>query len=998
MGAVKKPADLKPIHRILIDEIRLLRKRRAEAATPGDPRIGIALSGGGIRSAIFNLGLLTELERAGFLRMADYLSTVSGGGYIGSYVIANRLKGHDVADDSPGNPALDHLRKFGNYLTPSVGAMSADTWTMMMVWFRNTSMLQLFLLSVFAVVLLLPRFWGLLLSESVGNPMVQEWAVPASVLIFHLMVAGICSILVRGYQGVGGFTAPPRPQAGKLNASEIRWMLTVVIVLALSGSTLFAVGAFVPFARGGALMRELETVFSMTLGTCGFYLALSSLGYARGFWQRRYAGAGWVFAFAFVGISTMICAGLPPFGGLPAALRLTCSVALAAGLLGLGGKFVYRVEDQEAGKDIGRSVLAGLACGAVSFAGLQVAESLHGDSAYRALLLMNSRGLGLASADIWKYAIFAAPGLLATLGCCIIVLIGVAGRAMPDLVREAWSRLGALLYMKSVGLLLVGLIGVYGPLAILTAWVSWNSYVLASGGVATAALGVLSLMAAHDGSTGNREKGGGGKREILAKAGPPLFIVLLFCFVAMALHMVFVGAALAGGAEHCRMVPSVAKFEHCEACVGLGARPDKVTVEARFVDCPSCGKGYWSGPGWPRPEDLSRFHWQFLDASIHSLWPMVVWMLAGLAVVALFLMGRLDLNEYSINRFYRNRLARCFIGAARAEERMPNPMTGFDMNDDVQMAVVSQFVKANAATPIPILNTTLNAVGGTNAVMEERRAESFFVTPDAAYSDSTGSLDMRKFATGRLPGDVTLGSLVAISGAAANPNMGFHTSTTIAFLLTFFNVRLGWWAGIPQKLRWYKQQFNLAYVFFELFGAADTDDAYVNLSDGGHFENLGIYELVRRRCKLIVVGDGEQDERYVFESLGGAIRKCRIDFGVEIAIDVSKVQPTTPGGLNGLHFAVGEIRYPKGQRGYLVYVKSSFTGREPYDVKQYWYGNPQFPQQSTGDQFFDESQFESYRQIGKHAGEELMAALQCAGVRTRRDWVRAARGLWRNGR
>lgn len=270
------------------------------------------------------------------------------------------------------------------------------------------------------------------------------------------------------------------------------------------------------------------------------------------------------------------------------------------------------------------------------------------------------------------------------------------------------------------------------------------------------------------------------------------------------------------------------------------------------------------------------------------------------------------------------------------------------------------------------------------------------MTPMAAYSGATGALEMTKFSTGRLEGDVTLGSLVAISGAAANPNMGFHTESAVAFLLTFFNVRLGWWAGVPQRMNWWKRQFNLSYVFFELFGTADTDDAYVNLSDGGHFENLGIYELVRRRCRLIIVGDGEQDGDYIFESLGMAIRRCRIDFDVDIQMDVSAIQPKEKGGLNWRHFVVGKINYPGGaEPGYLVYVKSSFTGREPYDVKQYRYLHPDFPQQSTGDQFFDESQFESYRQLGLHAGEELVAALGCGDKSSRMDWMNAAKKLAR---
>ena len=753
-------------------------------------------------------------------------------------------------------------------------------------------------------------------------------------------------------------------------------------------------GAFAPFAHGGEELAELERQFSLTLGSCGFYLALFSLGYARGYQPGGAPVLRWLLGAGFLAGSISICSGLGPFEGMPLWMRAGYSALLAAVLLAVGWRWVFIREWAERWMDIWRSVMAGVACGGVSYAGLLAAQSFHGDAALRAAMVMNAPGAAVASEHLWTYALFAAPGLLATLGCCIIFLIAVAGRAMPDLVREAWSRLGALLYMKSVAMLVVGVIGVYGPLVILTAWETWNTYVLASGGVATAVFGIFTLMAANGGHTGNQEKGGGGKQEILAKAGPPLFIVLMFCVVAMVIHGAFVYSTLASSKNACQTLPAKADFTYCDNCVGLGMRPDRVARGAEFMDCKDCGPWLWNGPGFPAPADLISFHWQFLGASIESQWGLIYGLLGGLGFLALFLMGRLDVNEYSINRFYRNRLARCFIGAARAEEREPNPVTGFDMNDDVQMYEVAEWVRTHGATPVPILNTSLNAVGGTNAQMEERRAESFFVTPMAAYSNATGALEITKFSTGRLEGDVTLGSLVAISGAAANPNMGFHTEAAVAFLLTFFNVRLGWWAGVPKRMNWIKRQFNLAYVFFELFGTADTDDAYVNLSDGGHFENLGIYELVRRRCRLIIVGDGEQDGDYIFESLGMAIRRCRIDFDVDIRMDVGAIQPRESGGMNWRHFVVGKIVYPgDAEPGYLVYVKSSFTGREPYDVKQYRYLHPDFPQQSTGDQFFDESQFESYRQLGLHAGEELVAALDCGATSSRKDWATAAERL-----
>ena len=73
-------------------------------------------------------------------------------------------------------------------------------------------------------------------------------------------------------------------------------------------------------------------------------------------------------------------------------------------------------------------------------------------------------------------------------------------------------------------------------------------------------------------------------------------------------------------------------------------------------------------------------------------------------------------------------------------------------------------------------------------------------------------------------------------------------------------------------------------------GRTNDADSHVHLSDGGHFDNSGVYELVRRRCRYIIIGDGEQDGNLTFESLGGAVRKCRADFGVEIDIDPRRIQ------------------------------------------------------------------------------------------------------------
>ena len=209
------------------------------------------------------------------------------------------------------------------------------------------------------------------------------------------------------------------------------------------------------------------------------------------------------------------------------------------------------------------------------------------------------------------------------------------------------------------------------------------------------------------------------------------------------------------------------------------------------------------------------------------------------------------------------------------------------------------------------------------------------------------------------PDGPDIGTAVAISGAAANPNWGYHTSGPMAFLLTVFDARLGWWLGNPRwrlSCREPGPKFALKYLFAELLGQTNGRSQFVNLSDGGHYDNIGLYELVRRRCRFIIVCDSEEDQALTFGSLGAAIRKCRADFGVEIDINPDPIRKDAS-GFSHAHCVVGRIIYPEAEHafkaglatgiteapdpegsgavrssGWLVYLKSSLTGDEPADV------------------------------------------------------------------
>ena len=181
------------------------------------------------------------------------------------------------------------------------------------------------------------------------------------------------------------------------------------------------------------------------------------------------------------------------------------------------------------------------------------------------------------------------------------------------------------------------------------------------------------------------------------------------------------------------------------------------------------------------------------------------------------------------------------------------------------------------------------------------------------------------------------------------------------------------WFGNPHGKHWNKDEPGAIWMLFkELLGRTDRRSNFVYLSDGGHFENLGIYELVRRECRFIVACDGDADPDYQFFDLGSMIRKCRTDLGVPIEIDVSPIK-RQDNGYSRWHCAIGRIGYdaldPRAVPGILVYIKTSLTGDEPSDVLNYAVEHPAFPHETTLNQWFTESQFESYRALGKHVAD-----------------------------
>lgn len=366
--------------------------------------------------------------------------------------------------------------------------------------------------------------------------------------------------------------------------------------------------------------------------------------------------------------------------------------------------------------------------------------------------------------------------------------------------------------------------------------------------------------------------------------------------------------------------------------------------------------------------------------------------LGALFFGAFLLSWRIDVNEFSMHNLYRNRLVRAYLGASN-DQRKAHGVTGFASDDDVKLADL------DCARPYPLINATLNLVGGDDLASQERRAKSFVMTP--RFSGFVRENGERTFyETRKYAGGLSLGSAMTVSGAAASPNMGSLSSAPLAFLMTVFNVRLGLWLGNPAGTLRRKARFRelmgiaraeearsptigLFWLFREMMGWTDDRASFVYLSDGGHFENLGIYELVRRRCRFIVACDATADPQFQFEDLGNAIRKCRTDLSAEIEIDLGAIRQNAA-RRSRWHCAVGSVRYLDDQDGLavgtLVYLKPSLSGDEPEDLLHYAETHPTFPHESTVDQWFAESQFESYRKLGLHVAT---AAFERAWTRVR---------------
>jgi hypothetical protein len=931
--------DTSPTHQCWL-EVEKEEQKIIAARAGSDGVVGLAISGGGIRSATFALGVLESLKEYGLLSRVHYLSTVSGGGYIGAWLSTNCRRRKDWLT-SDWTASIDHLRRYSNYLSPQLGFFSADTWSMLTIWLRNTLLIQATVILAIACALLVPRllFWVFHHYPSSGS---ARWA---PVLLF---IVGIVGIAGNQWQLT----------AGRREAGDERWP-SVDLLKAESwragagwaiGFLALALGAmrlleFDPFAvyqvadeghntwAGVARVAEAFLIGAL-LVLCGFCLQPvvvklvakvsahrpERVNYTQGYVQLWVVAPLMIVALLVTSILWAQATGreevtsFSPLGEYAALVSRAWQFWPFHLSIVFVSFWLLSLVAVSSRHDL-RKVVIALAAPAVAVA------SLHALLCAIVLIFQqfNAHVGGEWMAFVWGPALVAIAFVLS-----IIVMTGILGRDSTDGVREWWSRLGAWLAIYAAAWMVIAVSAVYGPKWVSWAWeqlehATWAAVAGFAGWAATVAGG---LMAGNSPETGGTPTGLRATfKDVLARVAPFVFIAGVLLAVAHAIHLVVV---LNGG------------------------------------------NSWWMAGSEPM-------------VGVPAI------MLIACLLVTLLLAARVDINEFSLNAFYRNRLVRCYLGATRDEaERNPQNFTGFDDDDDHNLAVDVK----DKGGPFHIVNCALNLGGSSDLALHTRHSASFTLTPlfcGSAYASrdqfepakELGFVKTCRF--GHREKGPTIGQAMAVSGAAASPNMGYHTSSVTAFLMTLFNIRLGWWFPNPREAAdgSTSPHFSLAYLTAELFGGATDRSPFVMVSDGGHFENLAAYELIRRRCRVVIISDGECDVDYEFGGLGTLIRMCEVDFRCRITINVDDLRPVGKGARwSKRRFAVGDITYNDQSTGFLIYMKASMTRYEDISVRQYKSSHPDFPHETTSDQFYGEDQFESYRRLGRDIGKEVFGPLR----------------------
>lgn len=968
--------DLSSVHRKVHEHSRRFK-----------PLSALCLSGGGIRSATFCLGVLQALGRECQLDKFHYLSTVSGGGYIGSWLsrwrrgkgaqeVFEGLAGRGAGDKLGSEPLpVRNLRSFSNFIAPR---WSADTWTLVVLYLRNLFLNWLILVPLLFAVLLLPRLNLLILNLPEMNPY-ASWGA-AIFLALTVVFVGKCL-----------------PMAGNDRFKNAIFHKSCPWVLCLA-----------------AYLLVLDWAFSSGTGKLPYGQ------YCAGALEEI---AGWLFG-----------EGVPRLGYHLISAVWTATTAVSLVMLWILYKFF-------------KGWRSGLSKRTVAILATWLGMI--------ALLVVNSHIIWPALnpfRDLRLLATLAVPAALISYSLVATIWVGIAALASSEADREWWAASCGTAMAIAFGWFCLHAMVFYLPVVLLRLGARFTLFLAGLGGVA----GILTAVGGYFSRRSPPGKAGGTSniiKEFLGKWGLNL-CALLFIILNLGVggslltaHLcsrlfpqaivenldmnTFVdnsGGGFALTAQQVdrlvsRVTQELKKIEGepnrrlaaAEAALEKEANEllqKAARNELRGLDTESGRKAI---SVHARLEDKAqRYEAGLIQPQSIYLWP--AWL--GLLIAALGLSRLFGVNRFSLHSVYGNRLVRAYLGAFRSNEKRrkeSDPLTGFDEKDNVCMwrLLFRNAKKQNgdqfrSNCLFHVVNATLNLVGGDRLEWQERKGSSFTISPlhagswslkDDDNQEKGGRYQPVQHYGGKSP--ISLGRAMAISGAAVSPNMGYHSSRLVACVMTFFNLRLGWWLPNPAQAgrkAWQRNEPKIGIfpLVREALGKTTSNSPFVHLSDGGHFDNLGLYEMVRRRCRRILAVDASADPGYSYDDLSNTIRKIRADMGVSIEFLEDWGLPPR-GEAPTKSFAIGRIRYSdvdlqtKGRdsdkkpiseedgderNGILIYLKPVVNSDAPTDVKQYSAlhreGQDCFPHQSTADQFFDESQFESYRMLGMHLGMQAM--------------------------
>ena len=902
--------------------------RKRVHALPSAGQTALCLSGGGIRSAAFCFGVLQGLARRKLLNEFHYLSTVSGGGYIGSWLVAwihRAAKAESIApavEDDPAQPVehglteaethraklakdslgrveaklahpadltatvaapLRELRRKQQYISPRAGPLSPDTWAAFALLQRDLVLNWLVFIPLIVAVLLLPR--------------IVEWLL----LWWAYFARGPATGGMHGGSGFGVVFTILYAAVWTKNWANVPPWPEVPGLLDFAGAILVLIG--ITRAICQRLAREPSS--------------FNDAQYLRRVMLPVVGGALVLVIF----LAPLIVSGSPPDGFLLAEwMAGTILTYVLARLLAAWRQGPRR---QENGTTWGwhREGWDNLLVECLALAG---AGMMAGALIWCALWLRVWMSLN-AALGLRDIAAFGVPVLLLAylLGQTIYAGLTSHSRYSPN-DREWLARasgyylLWAILWAIGASLIL------FGPDLI-----AFSHAMLLAGGTGALTLGaaVSRFAKATTALSATKER------------FPITKLTQIACFVfvaagAVVLSHITVLALDWMGLPH---LEGGARVAYTMQATELTMLATQACVQAEQI----AGQGV-----------------------LVSLAGAVICFLASVGI-SFFV----NVNTFSLHALYEARLVRTFLGASNVAEvvgakPVRNAFTDFCDTDDIKL---SELVRPKGSRLFPVLGMTLNLVRVSNLAWQERKAASFVATPFRMGSDLVGYRRPDKH--------MKLGTAMAISGAAASPNWGYHSSPLVGFVMMLFNIRLGQWLPNPAHKRLGMKMRSFRLMLQEATGQTTDTQASVYVSDGGHFDNLGVYEMLRRRCRLILVIDASQDERMTLEDLGSTLRKAAIDLGVTVEFGPlgmnRRADPLAP----GLYAGIGRIRYPEGRtlrdgwrraRGTIIYIKPGAYADVPADVRAYAASNAAFPHDSTSNQFFTESQFESYRTLGSH--------------------------------